>query len=208
MESSSMAEHKEDEGTKMDKKTGLILLAADLPRARGKAQQLLPMEEEHALDLCIRRILAAGITELVVVTDADQAPMTPMPQDLQVATVHRAGENDRMTGGLRAGIAALPTDITGIITVPVRNPFVLSPTYALLENVHRYRPDRILIPTYRNRDGYPVLFPASLCRADATLEAPERIIAAHPDRVVRLGVEDPGVIMNTADADELSVLVA
>jgi CTP:molybdopterin cytidylyltransferase MocA len=205
----SIAEQKKRRGeTKMDKKTGLILLAADFSQAQAKAQQLPPTEEEHALDLCIRRILAAGITDLVVVTDADQDPMTPMPHDLPVTTILRSEESGRKTGGFRAGIAALPADVTGIITVQARHAFVLSPTYALLENVHRYRPDRILIPTYRNRDGHPILFPTSLCRADTTLETPETIIAAHPDRVVRLGVEDPSVAMNTDYADKLRVLVA
>lgn len=190
----------------MAQKTGMILLAAGASPGKGKVRQLHTAEEyEQALNLCIGRILAAGISKIVVVAGYDQTSLSTSLQDPRVKTIINSEPDDRQDGSLRAGIAALPSRITGILIGMVDYPYALSPTYALLENVHRYRPDRILIPTYRSHDGHPALFPASLCRPDKNFYPPAKILDAHPDRVVRLGVEDPGVVMHTNDAAEYSL---
>ena len=147
----------------------MVLLAAASSLGKGNRRHLLPIEDEQALDLCVRRIQAAGITEMVVVVGHDEFSHVSIPKDLPVSTitVSPTRTDSQVTDPVRAGIAALPSGITGIVIAALDQPFVLSPTYALLANVHRYRPDRILMPTYRGRDGCPVLFPASLFGPDS-----------------------------------------
>ncbi|MDD3618200.1 MAG: NTP transferase domain-containing protein [Desulfobulbaceae bacterium] len=190
----------------MEKKTGLVLLAAASSRGKGNGHHLPPIEDELALDLCVRRIQAAGITEMVVVVGHDESSPVSMPKDLPVSTVtvSPTRKDGQENGSVRAGIAALPAGITGIVIAALDQPFVLSPTYALLANVHLYRPDRILMPTYHGRDGFPVLFPVSLFGPDSTPDPPERLLSTHRDRVVRLGVEDPGILNNMDYANEYS----
>jgi len=174
----------------------------------GKAKQLLPIQGEPALILCIRRILAAGIDNLVVVIGHNRESILPLLRDLPVVTAINSEPDSQMADSVRAGLAVLPSGITGITVGLADQPLVLSPTYALLNCVHRHMPDRIIIPTYRNRGGHPTLFPVSLCRPGENLKPLNMIIAENQDRVVRIGVEDPGVAMDMDYPDDYGRILA
>jgi len=162
----------------------------------GRVKQLLPIQDEPALVVCIRRILAAGITEVVVVVGHNRNSIMPILAGLPVTAAVNQEPDSQMADSVRAGLDALSPDITGIMVGLVDHPLVLSATYALLENIHTLVPDKIVIPTYRNRGGHPTLFPSFLCRQASNRKPLNRIVAEHRESVVRIGVEDPGVVMD------------
>ncbi len=177
----------------------------------GSPKQLLPIEGEPALAVCIKNILAGGITDLVVVLGQNRAAVLPVLAGLPVTPVINHEPQSQMAESVQVGLTATPAGITGILIGLADHPLVLPATYALLQRQHGLRPDKILIPTYRGRGGHPTLFPAFLCRRTANPEPLNRIITEHYDRVERLPVDDPGVVMDMdypADYHRLLTLAA
>jgi molybdenum cofactor cytidylyltransferase len=180
----------------MTGKTGLILLAAGASRRMGKSKQLLPILGEPALVFCLKRILAGGITTVVVVVGHHRSALLPLLSDLPVSVAVNDQPDSQMAESVRAGLAALPGDITGILVALADHPLVLPSTYALLRRQHELQPKRIIIPTCRGRGGHPTLFPAPLLAGQEPPQPLNQIIHQHSGEVVRLPVSDPGVVMD------------
>ena len=177
-------------------RTGLILLAAGASRRMGRTKQLLPIQGEPALVVCLRRILAGGISEVVVVVGHHRSSILPLLADLPVSVALNAQPESQMADSVQAGLAALPADVTGILVGLADHPLVLPATYSLLRRQHELRPDLLVVPTWRGRGGHPTLFPAPMLPPAPEQKPLNRIIAENPGKTMRLAVDDPGVVMD------------
>lgn len=173
-----------------------LLLAAGLSRRMGTSKQLLPLADKPIIHHCLATLLASPARPVVVVLgpggEAVQEAIVPFPVTI---AWNRDPEGD-MAGSVRAGLALLPEECTGVLIHLVDHPLVTPATVQTLCAAHVAAPQAIIIPTCNHRQGHPSLFPRALLEG-LTPEATLRdLVNREPGRVQRISVEDEGIYLD------------
>ena len=189
-------------------KTAVILLAAGASRRMGQIKQLLPLQNEPALLFCLNRIRMAGIDEIIVVLGHDREKIMPFLADMPVAVAVNDAPLSQMSDSVQAGLAILPSGVSGIMIGLADHPLVLPSSYRLLLEQHEHHPHQILMPTHAGRGGHPTLFPAAIFPPGAPIKPMNHLIAEHQHSVLRLPVEDPGVCLDMDYFSDYQLLVS
>src|SRR5262249_41162360 len=114
-----------------------------------------------------------------------------------------------MSTSLKAGLAALPADIDGVLVCLADMPAVTSNDIAKL--IAAFNPTEgraIVAPTHRAKRGNPVLFArgfiAEMRQAEGAAGA-RAVLSAHPDDVYEVEMQTAGIL---ADADTPAAFAA
>lgn len=148
--------------------------------------------------LCATTSRYAAVFEhtIVVLRPDDSVLETTLRNRLpQVSTVTAADAELGMGHSLAAGIGAAK-DWQGAFVALADMPFVqLATLRALREALEESLPERVVLPTFSDRDGHPVGFPAR-CFPELTKLQGDRGARAIIERedALRLPVDDPGVL--------------
>ncbi len=162
----------------------------------GTIKQLLPVRGEPAVRHCLHRMLNGGIDPIVVVLGANRQKIRPVVHDLPVEIAVNADPNSHMSGSVSAGLACLPSSVTGIMVALCDHPLVSAAAYQLLNEYHHLDPDSILVPEYRGRGGHPTVFPRDLSRVADYGVPLNRVVHENNDRVRRIALDDPGIVQD------------
>lgn len=177
----------------------------------GTSKQLLPLADKPVIHHCLHTLLATPARPIVVVLgpggEAVQEAIAPFSITL---AWNRDPEGD-MAGSVRAGLALLPADCTGVLIHLVDHPLVTAATVQALCAAHLTTPQSIIIPTCNGRQGHPTLFPRAIL-AELTPTATLRdIIKKDQTRVMRVPVPDTGIFLDMdtpADYEALRQMVS
>lgn len=186
-----------------------IVLAAGWSSRMGAFKPLLPFGKDTVLAHVISTIAEASIGQTYVVIGNEAARMGPVVEAHGAVPVFNAAFADGMMSSIKAGIAALPETIDGMLILPVDVPLVRASTLArIVEHAGQER-SPLLCPTFRGRHGHPPF----VCR---TLFA--EILAAPPEATLRdildrhqqqaLPVIDSGVLRDMDYAEDYRRLAA
>src|SRR2546421_479264 len=96
-----------------------------------------------------------------------------------------------------------------VLAWPVDHPLVRPATVRRLLEAAGQHPGRAVIPRFEGRGGHPTLFPRTLYAALLALpeEAGARaLFSRHPEAVLRLDVDDPGVCHDVDTPDDYARL--
>jgi molybdenum cofactor cytidylyltransferase len=108
-----------------------------------------------------------------------------------------------MLSSVQTALSSLPRGVTALLVWPVDMPLVKAET---VRAILAAAPGKTVVPTHKDKGGHPVRIPQrrfselSALAADATLKD---LIDAAPADVVRLPVEDPGVLIDFDTPDDL-----
>jgi len=178
-----------------------LVPAAGASRRMGHPKPLLPYGGSTFLDRVLDLYRRQGCAPLVVILS--EAFTGPLPPDA-VPVINPAPERG-MLSSLQEGLAALPRSCRGFFIHPVDHPAVASATLEALLTAWADHPESAVKPVYQGRGGHPLLLgtdwiPRLLeAPAEATLR---RILEAHPRSLLRLEVEDSGVLVNVNCPDD------
>ncbi len=186
----------------MAEKLGVILLAAGASQRMGQNKQLLPVPDEPAIRFCIRQILDAGLETLVVVLGANREKIRPVLADLPVTIAVNTRSDSHMAESVSCGLSEMPDPVTGIMIALCDHPLVSSTTYAALKALYHQTPDSILLPVYKGRGGHPTVFPRVLCNAAHDNIPLNRVVHRHADRICRMPVDDPAIVLDMDTPDD------
>jgi len=192
----------------MAAKLGTILLAAGASQRMGQSKQLLPVQGEPAIRFCIRQILDAGLETLVVVLGANRKEILPVLGDLPVGIAVNTRSGSQMAESVSCGLSEMPHSVTGIMIALCDHPLVSFMTYATLSAHYYQAPDSILLPVYNGRGGHPTVFPRFLCNAVHANIPLNRVVRRHADRVCRIPVDDPAVILDMDTPDDYQCVLS
>jgi molybdenum cofactor cytidylyltransferase len=194
-----------------------IILAAGESRRMGAPKQLLPFAGTTMLQCVIDAFVSPKIDQIIVVLGckADEiaaklregeAPAEPpgttarreaRPPKLGVVTNvdWRAGMFTSVQAGLRALPAGTKLVLLGLCDQPRLKRATVDKLVAKFSG-------KILVPTFKGRQGHPLLFEARYVREilalDETLTL-KHFLANHPDEIARLPVDDEGVLVDIDD---------
>jgi molybdenum cofactor cytidylyltransferase len=134
------------------KDVAAILLAAGQSRRMGAFKPLLPFGDKTVVECCIDYLHEGGIENIVVV-------LGHRADEIRVENVTIAINPDptsEMGASIAAGIRVLSGDVKCVLIALVDHPAV--PATVVLNLIEEWkRGERIVIPTWQNRGGHPVL---------------------------------------------------
>lgn len=185
---------------------GAIILAGGEGRRMGAVKPLLKIDGVPALARVIGALRAAGVEEIIVVLGhaADQVRSGVDLPGCRV--VVNPDYKSGMASSLRAGIAALPPGATGLLILHADMPYISPGTIAAVTAAARSGA-RIAAPVYRGKRGFPVYidracFPGLIATLVGNVGA-RVYIAAHPEDLVEIPVEDPGAVTDLDTPEDL-----
>jgi molybdenum cofactor cytidylyltransferase len=171
-----------------------IILAAGQSRRMGEPKQLLPFAGKTMLQ-CV--IDAFDVDEKFVVLGhrADEIAKSIHSAKVTLNPNYKAG----MFTSVQAGLRALPAGTKLVLLGLCDQPRLQRGTVEKL--IEEFR-GKILIPTFKGRQGHPLLFEAryacEILAMEETLTL-KHFLANHPNDIARSPVNDEGVLIDIDD---------
>ncbi len=182
-----------------------IVLAAGRSERMGRPKPLLPCGDLTFLETILATLGACAIRDVRVVLGHGAEEVRESIRLPDGVAVLNPRYDSGMLSSVRCGIEALPPGTTAFLLWPVDHPLVRNDTLARLVDALAESDRGIAIPTFGGRRGHPATFAARM--APLLSGAPDgvgarAVLRQHPDQVLEVGVEDPGVVtdIDTPDA--------
>jgi CTP:molybdopterin cytidylyltransferase MocA len=177
-----------------------IVLAAGWGRRAGGPKALLALPDGRTFLDAVVDAARAATSDVVVVA----GPWWGQEGTGTGRVVVNRDPDRGQISSIRLGILAAPEGATGALVALVDHPAVKPATFARLAAAHAGRPDAILVPVTTAggtaRRGHPVVFPSwafdELAGPSAEAGGARTVVRSHPDRVVEIEVDDPGITMD------------
>lgn len=173
-----------------------ILLAAGKSSRMGKCKQLLPLGTTTVIGRCLEALVTGGADEILVVVSEELSAVAEAVRHYPVRIVVNPEYDGDMASSVRAGRDALATEANGVIVALCDYPLVLAATIKSLVVEHGDSPGSIIIPCHQERRGHPLLFPREILNELANDLILRDLVQLVPDRIRRLDVDDPGVLLD------------
>jgi len=171
-----------------------ILLAAGKSRRMGSCKQLLPLGGTTVIGRCLDTLVAAGISEIVVVVSPEGGLVAEVAREFPVRVVVNSAAGGDMASSVRTGRDAVSAQASGVIVALCDYPLMASATLEHLVRQHAASPDRIVIPTHAGRRGHPLLFPRFILD-ELTFGLTLRDLAGqYSDIICHVNVDDTGIL--------------
>jgi len=188
-----------------------IVLAAGHSRRMGAADKLLlPLGETTVIEQTVQALSRAGADTdaILVITGANHHRLAACLVRYPVRLCHNPDHAEGIAASLRTGLQAATADTQAYAVCLGDLPFIRPDTLRHLSATLARNPNRIIRPFFDNRPGHPVLFPLAFrdellaLRGDTGAQA---VLAHHPDALLRIEVNDPGVVRDLDTPDDFRV---
>jgi molybdenum cofactor cytidylyltransferase len=185
-----------------------VVLAAGKSTRMGRAKQLLPLGGTTVLARTIDSVRSAGLDQIVLVLGAEaEAIRRQLPQSLLEGlkvVVNQAYEQG-MASSLREGLSALHPQTGAALIILGDQPFIRPETlHEIMAGYHR-SDAQIVIPLHQGERGNPVLLSRSVFSEVMALDGDtgcRAIFANHLDAILKVEVEDPGILLDIDNQDD------
>ncbi len=172
----------------------------------GYPKPLLEIERRTFLAAIAEAMLEAVPRLIVVIGAYADAVRRAVPDDPRIAVVENPGYLHGQLSSIKVGLRAVSSDAAGALIHLADHPMVRAATFAAVvrEYGHSHKP--IVIARYRGRRGHPVLFARALfaeLQAAPEDQGARVVVAADPERVAYVDVDDPGVVMDLDTSEDL-----
>jgi len=182
-----------------------IVLAAGKSRRFGAdKRQARNSQGQTLLGLALENIPSGFRQHILVLHPGDEAVASAYAANWQIVYAEQAEQG--MGNSLAAAIPHV-ADCTAVLIALADMPLVLPETFTLLAEAAR--PDRIVVPFFEQQRGNPVVIGRDFLPTLAALKGDSgarQLMQQHPELVVRLEVNDPGVLRDIDTAAELQLI--
>jgi molybdenum cofactor cytidylyltransferase len=190
-------------------KVAAIVLAAGKSTRMGANKLLMDFHGAPMVARTVRAITASRAAPVIVVTGNDADKIKAALKGERVVFAHNARFADGMATSLKAGLAALPADIDGVLVCLADMPAVTAAAIdRLIAALDPAEGRAIVVPTYQGKRGNPVLFDRFYADEMTKLEGDtgaRALLSAYADAVYEVEMADAGVL---ADADTPAAFAA
>lgn len=147
-----------------------IILAAGRSSRMGASKPLLPLGSGTVVERVVKSVSSADVDDMIVVTGHDPESLAALLGSLPVRQIHNAGYEAGMFSSIRAGVAALDSDVKAFFILPVDYPLIRAEVLGRLLAAFVPQGPAVLHPTCLGRRGHPPLisgrYREALLRAD------------------------------------------
>jgi CTP:molybdopterin cytidylyltransferase MocA len=173
-----------------------VVLAAGASTRMGSPKALLDEGGQTFVQRIVETARQGGVVRVLVVIGPPHGEAIRSALPNGVGSAFNPRPERGMLSSVQAGIAALPPGAGAAVVWPVDIPYVLPSTVRAIVDAE---PGRLVIPQRGPRGGHPIRIPSARF-AELLAIDPERglraLVDAQPDRVLRLPVDDPGVLVD------------
>lgn len=184
--------------------TAGLIVAAGESRRMGSCKVLLPAGGVPLVRIVATTLLDAGLSPVLAVLGFRAPEVAAALAGLPVICTTNPRFAQGMGTSLAAGVAALPSPTTSAVIALGDMPGVLPETIRALLLARGSR--GIAVPTYGGQRGHPVVFEMQRYRAWLEHLGGDRgaraLLVTHPEDVVEVPVEDPGVVLDLDTQEE------
>jgi molybdenum cofactor cytidylyltransferase len=185
-----------------------ILLAAGQSRRMGAFKPLLPFGNKTVIECCIDYLQHGGAETIVVVLGhrADEVRRQLAGRDMIFAV--NPDPNSEMGASIAAGVGQLPQSCQAVLIALCDHPAV--PAAVVSKLIETWKTGaRLVIPTWQERGGHPVLVDLSFRSELFDLSSTgglRALFKAHKNGVERLPVDSPFVARDMDTWDDYRAL--
>jgi molybdenum cofactor cytidylyltransferase len=173
-----------------------ILLAAGQSQRMGTKKQLLPVQGLPAVVRCLESLRDSQVADVVIVVNPKGVDIVDATKGFPVKVAVNELPGSDMASSVKAGMACIDNDATGIMIHLCDHPLVHPETLGSMISAHSRKPDAIIIPLYRGRKGHPTLFPRFVLEDLGKVATLRDVIGQHFTKISLLDVDDEGVILD------------
>jgi molybdenum cofactor cytidylyltransferase len=185
-----------------------IILAAGSSTRMGETKQLLPLGDSTVLAQTIANARDAEVHEIVLVLGSSAETIrrelpASLLEGLKVVINQEFAKG--MASSLRAALSGLHPRSDGALIILGDQPFIRCQTLNQIIKAYRQSGARIVIPSYQGNRGNPVLLHRSVFSEVMALEGDigcRAIFNNHLDGIVKVEVEDPGILVDIDDQED------
>jgi molybdenum cofactor cytidylyltransferase len=183
----------------------VVVLAAGGSARMGRPKLALTLQGKSLLDMALAPVLAAGIRDVVVVTDENPSWIEErIPPNVRIAVNPQSRKG--IATSLQAGITAVSPHSQAILFSLGDQPFVTPEVYRTLIEHYRRHMKALTFPVFEGKRGNPALFDRRLWRALMALQGDEggkQIIASLPAQEKEgVPVPCPGILLDIDTPEE------
>jgi molybdenum cofactor cytidylyltransferase len=185
-----------------------VILAAGRSKRMGAFKPLLPFGKQTVVESCVEYLRHGGVETIVLVLGHRAEEMSARVSHLNVVSVINSDPDSEMNASIAVGVREVPATARATLIAladhPAVPPIVVSTLIAEWQNGAS-----LVIPTWQNRGGHPVLLDLRY-RAELENLDPNRglraLFDAHRDELKRVPVESPYVARDMDTWDDYSAL--
>lgn len=173
----------------------------------GAFKPLLPFGAQTVIESCIDYLRKGGIETIIVVVGHRAEELQNRLRHLPLTFALNPDPDSQMSASIAAALPKVPT--TGALLIALADHPAVPPSVVatLISEWQMGAP--LVIPTWQNRGGHPVLIDLRY-RAELQNLDPARglraLFAAHPDEVKRVPVDSPFIARDMDTWDDYSAL--
>jgi molybdenum cofactor cytidylyltransferase len=182
-----------------------ILLAAGRGERFGGDKLLSVLPGGECIGAASARHLLAALPDVVAVVRPDDAALAAALGANGARIIRCANAGDGLGASLACAVQARP-DAGGWLVALADMPWIETTTIARVADAVASGAS-IAAPFHRGERGHPVGFGAAFYQALAALtgdEGAKAIIAAHRDRMIRIDVDDPGILRDIDKREDIA----
>jgi CTP:molybdopterin cytidylyltransferase MocA len=188
------------------KDVAAILLAAGQSRRMGAFKPLLPFGEKTVIECCLDYLRNGGVETIVTVLGHRANEIRGLIQNATIAI--NPDPNSEMGASIAIGVQAVPETTKAVVIALVDHPAVSANTVSKLIDEWKTGA-RIVIPTWQNLGGHPVLVDLTLKNELLNLDRTgglRSLREMHPEDVKRVPVDSPFIARDMDTWDDYRAL--
>jgi molybdenum cofactor cytidylyltransferase len=175
----------------------------------GAFKPLLPFGDTTVIECCLDYLRAGGVNEIVVVLGHRADEIREILNNVIVAI--NPDPDSEMGASIAIGAQALPATVKAVVLALVDHPAVPASIVSTLIDQWQNGNAKIVIPTWHDRGGHPVLIDLCLRNELENLAHPtsgglRSLFQNHPEDVRRLPVDSPFVARDMDTWDDYLAL--
>lgn len=176
-----------------------IILAAGLSSRMGRLKGLLPWRGTTLIQYQIEQMLAAGVKDIHVVLGYKADKMIKKISPYEVNIILNEQYEQGKSSSIRKGASAIQNFSNGIFITGVDQPVPAKTLIILLKHLRETNAP-VIIPTYKEKRGHPLLLAGrlhhDLLQVNEATKGLRGIIDTYKDKIAHLPVNDPSVLFN------------
>jgi molybdenum cofactor cytidylyltransferase len=176
-----------------------LLLAAGESRRMGEFKQLLAFGGKTFVECCVDNLLASRAGEVVVVTGHREEEVRRALAGRPVRFVQNPDYRSGMSSSIKRGVQAIADDRRACLIALVDQPQIGTDIVNHVIGAYEKSGPLIVIPTYRGRNGHPVLLDLKLKDEILAMDSEQglrQVVHAHAPDTVRVEVHTDAVLLD------------